>query len=138
MINLNPNQNLNSYIHRFIKTFFVNERISPMCSIDRISRSTFGLISLERMKERKKKKNSIESNRRFNYHFETIRRNRKKSEKGRDTKLRSNEEKKHDLCSVLNISNDQLYHKMIAGNGVQPPVARIPSFHLVGRPQSKI
>lgn len=56
MINLNPNQNLNSYIHRFIKTFFVNERISPMCSIDRISRSTFGLISLERMKERKKKK----------------------------------------------------------------------------------
>lgn len=136
MINLNPNQNLNSYIHRFIKTFFVNEfhRV-----FNRLNISIYFRINFSRKNERKKeKKNSIESNRRFNYHFETIRRNRKKSEKGRDTKLRSNEEKKHDLCSVLNISNDQLYHKIIAGNGVQPPVARIPSFHLVGRPQSKI
>lgn len=52
--------------------------------------------------------------------------------------MRHSEKKKHDLCSVLNISNDRLYHKMIAGSGVQPAVARIPSFHSVGRPQSKI
>lgn len=58
----------------------------------RIFRSTFGLISLEK-KERKeeRKKNSMESNWCFNYSFETIRRNRKKSGKGRDTKLRSDE-----------------------------------------------
>lgn len=60
----------------------------------RIFRSTFGLISLkrkERKEERKRKKNSMENNWRFNYSFETIRRNRKKSGKGRDTKLRSDE-----------------------------------------------
>lgn len=112
-----------------------------MCMIDRIFRSTFRLISLERKEQKEEgKRKKIRSKVIDDLIIVSKRsvgteRNLKKEGIRNCVQIRK---KKHDLCSVLNISNDQLYHKMIAGSEVQPPVARIPSFHLVGRPQSKI